>query len=285
VIASGNKLEVIVSIASINDTEIFYVTIGQGFPCLVMHGGLGFDHTYLHPWLDPLGDTLQLIYYDHRGNGRSGRPDKKTMSHAQFAADADALASHLGHEKVVVMGHSYGGFIALEFALRHPDRLSHLILLDTAPALNNLEEIEANALRMGATEEMMTVLQESWSTDEEMRQRLEIIWPLYFKNYDSDIAARLVGNCIVSIAGNACEGEAEAYNVTPRLGEIQIPTLVLVGREDFVCPPSQAHILCKGIPNSELVIFEDSGHLPYVEEPGLFFDTVRDWTTRKTRDH
>lgn len=133
--------------ASINRNNLFYVTAGEGLPCLVMHGGLGFDHTYLHPSLEPLGDTLHLIFYDHRGNGRSGRPDKETMTHVQFAADTDALANHLGFDKMAVIGHSYGGFIALEFALRYPQRLSHLILLDTAPTFNYYEEIIENALR------------------------------------------------------------------------------------------------------------------------------------------
>jgi proline iminopeptidase len=215
--------------ASINGTELFYVTAGEGLPCLVMHGGLGFDHTYLHPWLDPLGDTLKLIYYDHRGNGRSGRPSKDTMTHAQFAADAEALALHLGHDKVAVIGHSYGGFIGLEFALRHPHRVSHLILLDTAPAFNYTEEIMENARRMGATEEMMEVLQEDWSTDEEMRRRYPLIWPLYFKNFDPDIAQRLVEKCIITASGGAREGELPAYNAVPRLGEIHIPSLILVG--------------------------------------------------------
>jgi pimeloyl-ACP methyl ester carboxylesterase len=91
------------------------------------------------------------------------------MTHAQFAADADALTAHLGFNKVAVMGHSYGGFIALEFALRYPDRVSHHILLDTAPAFTYHEEIKANALRKGATEEMMTILQTDFASDEEMR--------------------------------------------------------------------------------------------------------------------
>ena len=208
------------SMASVNETELDYVTVGDGLPCLVMHGGLGFDHTYLHPWLDPLGDTLKLVYYDHRGNGRSGRPDKETMTHAQFAADVDALSSHLGFDKVAVIGHSYGGFI--------------------------------------------------------------IIWPLYFKTFNADIAHRLLENSIINASGGACEGELSAYNVVSRLGEIHRPTLILVGRDDFICPPSQAHILRNGITNSELVIFENSGHLPYVEEAEAFFDSVRDWIKRTT---
>jgi proline iminopeptidase len=266
--------------ASINETEIFYKTVGEGLPCLVTHGGLGFDHTYLHPWLDPLGDTLHLIYYDHRGNGRSGRPANDTMTHENLAADADALASHLGHDKVAVIGHSYGGFIALEMALRHPDRLSHLILLDTAPAMNYSEEIMANAVRMGATAEMLAALNENWSSNDEMRERFPVIWPLYFKNFDPQVASRVIEDTIISLAGRAREGEMENHNVIARLSEIQIPTLILVGREDFICPPSQAHIMHAGIPDSELVIFENSGHLPWVEEPDLFFNTVRDWIKR-----
>jgi proline iminopeptidase len=267
---------------SINGTDLYYVTAGKGVPFLVMHGGLGFDHTYLHPWLDPLGDTLQLVYYDHRGNGRSGRPSKETMTHAQFAADADALTAHLGFNKVAVMGHSYGGFIALEFALRYPDRVSHLILLDTAPAFTYHEEIMANALRKGATEEMMTILPTDFASDEEMRQNLPNIWPLYFKTFDVDIAQRLVKNSIITASGGAVEGELEAYNMVPRLGEIQAPTLILVGHDDFICPPSQAHILHEGISHSELVIFENSGHLPYVEESEAFFKTVKEWLERHT---
>ena len=61
---------------SVNGTDLYYVVTGDGPPCLVMHGGLGMDHTYLRPWLDPLKDTLQLVYYDHRGNGRSTSPGR-----------------------------------------------------------------------------------------------------------------------------------------------------------------------------------------------------------------
>lgn len=265
----------------VNGTDLYYTTAGEGLPCLVMHGGLGLDHTYLHPNLDPLGDMMQLVYYDHRGNGRSGRPAKDTMTHEQFAADAEALAKHLGFEKVAVLGHSYGGYIALEFALRNSDMLSHLILFDTAPASNYMQEVMDNAVRMGATEEMIQSLQADVTSNEEMRQQLLMIAPLYFKTYVPEIANRLLESVIVNVSGHAAEGELENYNVTPRLGEIQIPTLILVGRYDFVCPPSQAQILHEGIPNSELIIFENSGHFAYVEESDAFFKSIREWIRKK----
>ena len=120
-------------VAHLNGTELFYVEVGEGVPCLVMHGGLGGDHSALHPWLDPLGDVMQLVYYDHRGNGRSGRPPSGMITFERLCADADALREQLGFEKVAVLGHSYGGFVALEYALRYRERLSRLILLGTSP--------------------------------------------------------------------------------------------------------------------------------------------------------
>ena len=246
----------------------------------MMHGGLGVDHAMLHPWLDPLGDTLRLVYYDHRGNGRSGQPSEETMTHAQLVDDAEALITHLGFDQIVLVGHSYGGFLALEFAFRYPHRLSRLILLDTTPVFNYLEEVMENALRKGATEEMMEALQAESSSDEEYRQHLQTIWPLYFKVFDEDIHRSLLKNTIIRLSGNTREGELASYDVVPRLGEIQVPTLILVGLDDFVTPPSQAHILHKGIPNSELVIFENSGHFPFIEEADVFFETVREWIKR-----
>ncbi|MEJ2560758.1 MAG: alpha/beta hydrolase, partial [Anaerolineae bacterium] len=179
------------STTSVNGTGLFYVSAGEGLPCLVMHGGLGVDHSYLHPWLDPLGDMLHLIYYDHRRNGRSGRAPKETMTHAQLAADADALRSHLGFDRVAILGHSYGGFIALEYGLRYPAQVSHLILMDTAPAFNYDAEIRENARRQGATEQMLAALGAAPATDDELRRKLQLIAPLYFQQFDAGLANRL----------------------------------------------------------------------------------------------
>ena len=268
-------------IAKANGTGLFYVESGDGLPCLVMHGGLGFDHTYLHPWLDPLGDTLRLVYYDHRGNGRSGRPPVDTLTFPQFCDDADALREHLGYERVAVMGHSYGGFIALEYALRYPGRLSHLLLVDTAPAFNNAEEVFANAQRKG-TDEMMEVLRApSPAEDAELMRMMRVMAPLYFHRYEGELADRIMADTICSAsAGMRGEALLAEYDVTPRLGEIRAPTLILVGRDDFICPPAQASIMHEGISGSELLVFEESGHFPWVEERDAFFAAVRDWLKR-----
>src|ERR671920_2466600 len=175
-------------VAHINGTELFYLEVGEGLPCLVMHGGLGGDHSALHPWLDPLGNVMHLIYYDHRGNGRSGRPPSQTITFEQLCADADALRDYLGFEEVAVLGYSFGGFVALEYALRYPEHLSHLVLLDTAPTFNYDEEIEANTRRKGATQEQLEALDASAQDEAESWRLWKMIEPLYFHTFDEDLA-------------------------------------------------------------------------------------------------
>lgn len=268
-------------VAHLNGTELFYVEVGEGLPCLVMHGGLGGDHSALHPWLDPLGDALRLVYYDHRGNGRSGRPPAETITFEQLCADADALREHLGFEKVAVLGHSFGGFVALEYALRYPERLSRLILLGTSSAFDHGEEVEANARRKGATPEQLEALEASPEDDAEAWRLWKVIEPLYYRVYDADLAERVMGKTVVSnYAGEVGDAILEGWDLTPRLGEISAPTLILVGRDDFVCPPSRAQIMHERIPDSELVVFEESGHFAHVEEPRAFFEAVRGWLER-----
>jgi proline iminopeptidase len=268
-------------LAHLNDTELFYIEVGEGLPCLVMHGGLGLDHTWLHPWLDPLEDVMHLVYYDHRGNGRSGRPPLETLTFEWLCADADALRKHLGFEEVTVLGYSYGGFVALEYALRYPERLGRLLLLDTAPTFDYGEEIEANARRKGATQEQLDALDAEVTDEAALRQQLETVLPLYWHHFDADLGERILSTTKLSIeAYKAGAALVEGWSVVPRLGDVSVPTLIVVGRDDFICPPSQARILHEGIPHSELVVFERSGHFPYIEEPDAFFDAVRGWLQR-----
>lgn len=269
------------AVAHLNDSDLFYLEVGKGIPSLVMHGGLGFDHTSLHPWLDPLGDILHLVYYDHRGNGRSGRPAIETLTHDQFCADADALRAHLGFEKVLVLGLSYGGFIALEYALRYPQRLTHLILLETAPAMNYGSEIDANAKRKGETDADRAIRRIPPASDEEMKHSFAVRAPLYFYNFNRALSDRLFGQTVYSAsAARRALALWETYNVTPRLGEIRTPTLIFVGNDDFICPPSQAGIMHERIQNSELHVFEKSGHMPYAEQAEEFFSVFRNWLRR-----
>lgn len=263
---------------SLADAELFVVEVGQGLPCLVMHGGPGVDHTCFRPWLDALGDVLRLVYYDHRGNGRSSRPPWETFTLAQLAADADALRAHLGLERVAVLGHSFGGLVALEYALRYPERLSHLILVGTTAAFDYWNEIVANVRRKDAPPEARAAWGAAPADDAAMAENARATAPLYFHRYDPALAERLFADIVFSAEASRHGSDLlQEYDVTGSLGEVRAPTLVLVGRDDFIAPPSQAERLRSGIPNAELAVFERSGHHPYAEEPDAFVAAVRGW--------
>ena len=109
--------------------------VGQGAPMIVLHGGPDFDISYLLPELDRLSDKFHLIYYDQRGRGRSAdyvKPEDVTLESEM--ADLDEVREHFHLDKVVLLGHSWGTVLALEYALRQPERVSRLVLMDPAPA-------------------------------------------------------------------------------------------------------------------------------------------------------
>ena len=270
-----------------DDQALFVVREGSGIPMVVLHGAMGFDHTYLRPWLSALGDRLELIFVDLRGNGRSPDPaDWGEVSHATWVDDIEQLRARLGHERILLFGHSYGGHLALEYALRYPEHLRGLILCGTTSALDYPELIVANAQARGTPEQVEALVQALSAPlpdDETFRDTMETLLPLYFHDPQSDLAGTLFSEVIYRAgAFNHTFFQClPGYNVQDRLKEIATPTLVLGGRDDWITPPAHgAERLHSGLPNSELVIFSNSGHFPFAEEPTAFERAVRDWLDR-----
>ncbi len=267
---------------AVNGTDLYYHEVGTGLPCLVLHGGLGYNHSYQHAGLDPLGDVLTLVYYDLRGHGRSGRPPLTTLTFDQFCADNEALRAHLGYEQVALLGQSFGSYIALEYALRYPERVSHLILLGASAHFRYWAEIQANIQRKAAGTPMEAeFLRRTEANADDKMRRMRAIAPLYFHRYDPEVAWRLFQRMTYSPeAGALTNPLLRTFDITDRLGDIHAPTLIIVGRDDFITPPSQAAVVQAGIPGAELVIMEQSGHFPYAEEPEAFEAAVRGWLAR-----
>ena len=262
----------------VRDTELFVTGTGSGTPVLVMHGGLGVDHTYFRPWLDALGDVAELTFYDHRGNGRSARPSLDDVDHSTWVADADALRGSLGHEQVVLLGHSYGGFLALRYALAHPDRVKALVLVSTAAAMQHWERVHENLDLHSATPAQRRAFEDRpFEDDADMLSTLQALLPLYFHRPEPDLMATLSASMVASSEASAAGGRCLAdYDVREDLGRISVPTLVLAGRHDFILPPDvTAEPLAAGVPGAELVVFERSGHFPFIEENDAFLRVVR----------
>jgi proline iminopeptidase len=261
--------------AEVNGARLFYERIGSGPALLVMHGGLGLDHSYFRPWLDPLGADVELIYYDHRANGRS-RAAAQSLTMEQLAADADALLGHLGINRAAVLGHSYGGYTALQLALSFPDRVSHLTLCDTAAAAPDWEAAMERAGRLGVSDEVLERAAEGFADEAAVREWLEVLTPVYFPHSDPDIGKRVFADVRIDLAVERRGTELlGSFDAGARLDEISAPTLIIAGRDDFLYPPNDQEKLRAGIHAAELVLIEGSGHLPFVEAQERFLDIVR----------
>jgi len=236
--------------ADVNGTKLYYHTHGQGRPLLLMHGGLGLDHTAFPKWFDQLGNQLELIYYDHRGNGRSERPKTiDDITHKTWAADADALRAYLGHERIILFGHSYGSFLAQEYALRYGEHLDGLILCSSAPVIDYMDVIQANAQARG-TEEQLAGINDAFGRpmedDADFQKTWMTVLPLYFNNYNPKVAAAMDESTLYSAAAwNHVNANClPAFNTLPRLGEISTPTLIITGADDWITPRRREASAC-----------------------------------------
>ena len=264
-------------VLKVDGGEIFYETVGEGMPIMVMHGGLGLDHTYLRPYFDQLSDLGQVVYYDHRGNGKSSRPeDFSTVDFTMLVNDAEALREHLGQDKMILIGHSYGGFVALKYAIEHSDNLAGLALVDTTPVLDYQPSLSGNEDQMAALGALFSA---PVADDEEMRKLWNTVIPMYFHNPDPDLLDKLNAETTYSgAAWNRAAVMLGSYNTLDDLGKITAPTLAIAGRFDGITPPEPgAERIAAGIPGAEAVSFENSGHYPFIEEEDAFFATLRDW--------
>ncbi len=275
--------------AEVNGVKLFYQMIGSGPPLMLMHGGLGADHSSYLPQFLEIADEWTLILYDHRGNGLSRPIEWEGVTHDTWAADADALREHLGYEKMSLLGHSYGGFLAQEYAARYPERLEALVLLCTAPAWDYGDIIQANARARARTPEAIAAVDEALSDepvaeDADFRRILKALAPLYFhrpEEFPEHVASFLADTVFSAAAWNHCSLVClPEFNVMDELPKIHVPTLILSGADDWITPAEQGKRIHEAMPHSELVIFEKSGHVPNIEEQELFFKALREWLSR-----
>lgn len=265
--------------ADVNGTQLYYEAIGEGPVCLVVNGWPGVDHTYLRPGLDRLAGSLRLVYYDHRGNGRSRGAPLDTLTLDQLADDAAALAATIGPDPVLVLSHAHGGAVAQELALRHPERVAGLILMAATPGELGMEEDLADTLDDTPVPVEVEVLQRvPPATDEEWAATMRGVAPYFFRRpEDADIEAFLAGVTCNAEAARQWMQALTFWSAFDRLAGVTSPALVLVGRHDVICGPAQSQRIARRMPNADLVVLEESGHLPWIEDPAALVAVVDGW--------
>jgi proline iminopeptidase len=268
----------------VNDNELNVEVLGpEGAPVLIAHHGGGGIGSLAEPkaTFGPLADKFRVIVYDARGCGLSeGKPP---FSHEQWAADLDGVREWSGADQIVVAGGSYGGFIAMEYALAYPERTRAMILRDTSADRSNLDRAFENARSQTRVTINWDNFNRYWGgdiyDDDDLKARWAEIIPLYDFEYDPVAAtARVEAGIYRHEAHNWCfKYNMPNYDLRSRLAGVACPTLVTVGRADWVTPVSSAETIAGLVPNSKLVVFEKSGHSPQFEEFALFQQVMREF--------
>jgi proline iminopeptidase len=266
----------------VNSHRLWYRKAGHGPALLLIPGGPGSSHDYLYPAFARLEDVVQVIYFDAFGRGQSDRArDPVEYSLAHDIDDVEGLRMALGLDKIIVYGHSYGGIVAQGYALKYPRSLSKLVLADTLHSA----EMWQKGNNDHSNQQIQDQFPEVWSELQQLRNSGRTSCdPMYqdvegrvptglFYFYNPSVAVSFGANLDVycQIAGPDADvqlgGDLAAVDFRARLHLIPVPTLVLTGRFDRVALPRYAVQFRQLMPQAEFVMFERSGHAPFIEEP------------------
>jgi proline iminopeptidase len=249
-------------------------------PLLLLHGGPGFDHTMFKPAFSALADIAQVIYLDHRGQGRSdGASD--TLNLAQWGDDVKGFCDALGIEKPIVLGGSFGGFVAQSYATRHPEHPAKLILASTAARIV-YEDVFAAFERVGG-KAARDVAEPYWlePTMERRIAYLEKCFPLYNTRAANDPNAlkRATLRHDVGLAFNGPNNEQGRMDFRAALARVVCPTLVLAGDKDPIIPISLSETMAGCLPRHLVRFekFENCGHGVHRDDPERAFRVLREF--------
>jgi proline iminopeptidase len=280
----------------VGDAELFVEVEGSGVPLVLINGGPGGTHHYFHPWFSRAKDYARVIYYDQRGCGLSDfEPGENGYSVEQAVADLDALRRDLGVDKWVVLGYSYGGFLGQLYTIRHPEHVAGLVLMSALPGMwadlgnsrqyefitdeerTRLEEIRQQArdyskkMEITRREHLQILLYNNFLNGDWKRQQFykpspERLAQIALYEWDND-------KDFNSIMG-ASRGQVD---LTGAFEENPIPTLILEGKWDLTWGESKPEILMGNHPHARSVMFDNSGHSIYKEEPDKLFGVIEEF--------
>jgi len=289
----------------LNGLELWYLVSGKGPVCMIPSTGWGPSSDMYFRAFGPLEEVFTMVYLDSRGTGRSERPKSTTeYAYDYFVQDLDALRQHLGLDQIWLMGQSEGGVQIQHYAVEHPEYVSALILLATLPA-SDVEWIadvrkgiarhkEAPYYEAGfkAMEAMFDSDERGWkgfTLDESFDEKWQLTLPFYFSDFErfqqlgpelkqkashSEIAPPAEAFSVDALKGMKGSGR-HPFNLIPRLRELDTPALIVAGADDIVCPLATAERLHLALRHSRLLVIEQAGHFPWLEQPDRFFSGIK----------
>lgn len=266
----------------LNGIDLWYRVSGRGPACLAPSPAWGASSDYLFRSLEPLEELFTMVYVDTRGTGRSERPKApEAYGWADLTADLEALRDHLEQALLWLMGHSYAGAQAMQYALQHPEHVQGLMLVDTHAADD--QEYQVDMIQRSHARQHESWYREAaqaWDaeprTDADLEQMLEAVLPFYFVDQEKrERNMATFAAMSASIQAWRSVSQRSPFSLVDRLSEIQASTLIVVGAGDFICSPRQAQRLHRGLPNSKLLLIEEAGHFPWMEQPEAFYGGIR----------
>jgi proline iminopeptidase len=279
-------------LVEVADTRLYVEERGEpsAFPLLVFHGGPGLDHTMFADYLDPLTDTgrYRLVLVDERACGRSDRTaPAQTWTLERMAQDVSDLAESVGvRGGYATLGHSYGAFLVLQHAVDHPHEPRGTIVSAGMADARWLQEVERQLAAFEPVElrEQVTA---SWARETEVRTEdetsalMEDQLPFHFREPRGEALAEYrrrtagLARYAPDVIRHFASQQYGGINVEHRLGEVTHPVLVLAGRHDRTCAVAASQDMARRLPNAELVVFEDSAHMTFAEEPERYLQAVQ----------
>ncbi len=281
----------------VDGAQLQYLVAGTGAPIVILHGGPGIGVGYLLAELDAPGfppEGLKWVAYDQRGSGRStGAEDPSKLTMDRFVEDLEAIRAATGQERVTLMGHSFGGLLALHYALRYPDRVAAMILIDPEPASRALWAEHEDIVESRLTEENRMIMQsistsENWQLDPIQLENYHLArFQAFFGKREASVRLQL--GLPQGVYGNfpatavAMRENLGDWDLFDSLGRLDTRTLIVTGDQSVF--PSHAHErLGDALPRSELVVLAGVGHFPHMEDKAGFAEAVSRFLNSVTAD-
>jgi proline iminopeptidase len=273
--------------------------VGEGPPIVVLHGGPDFDHEYLVPEMDRLAESFRLVYYDQRGRGRSfDGPSPVEVTMESEVDDLDRVRAWFGFDSLVVLGHSWGCLLALEYAICHPAQVSGLILMNGVPVVHAdvpVLRAELTRRRTPAQSDRMAALRaDPKFAAGDIATEAEY-YRIHYRTTlrDPGLLDAVIGRLRTAftpegiLVARAIEEQLYEhtwtdpdYDLTPALGGLDVPTLILHGDDDFV-PLEVVRRIADAIPGARLVVLPDCGHFAYLEQPERTATAITEFLTAR----